>query len=258
MDFKDKRVLITGGSRGIGFGAAEAFLAEGARVAINGSTSESVNAAMEKLSPADRVVAAPGNLATVAGCESAVKLAVDALGGLDILVNSAGIGSGRPLAECDEEMYDRHADVNLKGLFFCCRAAMPELRKSKGNIVNISSDAGLMGCARITVYCALKAGVINMSRALALEVAPDKVRVNCICPGYVDTDMIRKNWFERIGKDDPAKGAALEQDAIDYAPLKRLGTPEDIAHGILYLSSEKASFVTGAVLSIDGGTTAGH
>ena len=257
MEFKDKRVLITGGSRGIGFGCAQAFLENGARVAINGKTAKSVSAAMEKLSPADRVVAAPGDIGTVAGCELAVKTAIDALGGLDILVNSAGIGSGRPLAECDEEMYDRHADVNLKGLFFCCRAAMSQLRKSKGNIVNISSDAGLMGCARITVYCGLKAGVVNMTRAMALEVAPD-VRVNCVCPGYVDTDMIRRDWFERIGKDDPAKAVELEQGAIDYAPLKRLGTPADIAHGVLYLASEKASFVTGIALSIDGGSTAGH
>ena len=257
MEFKDKRVLITGGSRGIGFGCAQAFLENGARVAINGKTAESVSAAMEKLSPADRVVPATGDIGTVAGCELAVKTAIDALGGLDILVNSAGIGSGRPLAECDEEMYDRHADVNLKGLVFCCRAAMPQLRKSKGNIVNISSDAGLMGCARITVYCGLKAGVVNMTRAMALEVAPD-VRVNCVCPGYVDTDMIRRDWFERIAKDDPAKAVELEQAAIDYAPLKRLGTPADIAHGVLYLASEKASFVTGIALSIDGGTTAGH
>ena len=258
MDFKDKRVLITGGSRGIGFGIAQAFIDAGARVAINGRTEQSVSTAVEKLGSGERLVAAPGDIGTVAGCELAVKTAIDALGGLDILVNSAGIGSGRPLAECDEEMYDRHADVNLKGLFFCCRAAMPELRKSKGNIVNIGSDAGLMGVGRITVYCALKAGVVNMTRAMALEVAPDKVRVNCICPGYIDTDMIRKNWFERIGKEDPAKAAELEQDAIDYAPLKRLGTVEDIVNGVLYLTSEKASFVTGTILSIDGGTTAGH
>jgi len=248
MEFKDKRVLITGGSRGIGFGCAQAFLENGARVAINGRTEQSVSTAIEKLGSGERLLAAPGDIGKVAGCELAVKTAIDALGGLDILVNSAGIGSGRPLAECDEEMYDRHADVNLKGLFFCCRAAMPELRKSKGNIVNIASDAGLMGCARITVYCGLKAGVVNMTRAMALEVAPD-VRVNCVCPGYVDTDMIRRDWFERIGKDDSAAGAALEQGAIDYAPLKRLGTPADIAHGVLYLASEKA---------IDGGSTAGR
>ncbi len=257
MGFTDKRVLVTGGSRGIGFAIAQAFLENGARVAINGRTDQSVAAAIDKLGGGDRLVAAPGDIGKVAGCELAVKTAIDALGGLDILVNSAGIGSGRPLAECDEEMYDRHADVNLKGLFFCCRAAMPELRKSKGNIVNISSDAGLMGCARITVYCGLKAGVINMTRAMALEVAPD-VRVNCVCPGYVDTDMIRRDWFDRIAKDDPAKALELEQGAIDYAPLKRLGTPADIAHGVLYLASDKASFITGIALSIDGGSTAGH
>lgn len=256
MEFTDKRVLITGGSRGIGFGIAKAFLDDGARVAINGRTEESVAAGIDKLGGGDRVVAATGDIGTVAGCEQAVQTATDTLGGLDILVNSAGIGSGRPLAECDEEMYDRHADVNLKGLFFCCRAAMPELKKSKGNIVNISSDAGLMGCARITVYCGLKAGVVNMTKAMAMEVAPD-VRVNSVCPGYVDTDMIRRDWFERIGKDDPEKAAQLEQDAIDYAPLKRLGTPEDIANGVLYLASDKASFVTGVALPIDGGSTAG-
>jgi len=256
MEFTDKRVLITGGSRGIGFGIAKAFLEDGARVAINGRTDQSVATAIDKLGGGDRLVAAPGDIGTVAGCELAVKTATDALGGLDILVNSAGIGSGRPLAECDEEMYDRHADVNLKGLFFCCRAAVPELRKSKGNIVNISSDAGLMGFGRITVYCGLKAGVINMTRAMAIEVAPE-VRVNSVCPGYVDTDMIRRDWFERIGKDDPEKAIQLEQDAIDYAPLKRLGTPEDIANGVLYLASDKASFVTGVALPIDGGTTAG-
>ena len=256
MDFKDKRVLITGGSRGIGFGVAKAFIDAGARVAINGRTEESAAAAIDKLGGGDCLVAAPGDIATVSGCELAVQTAVDAFGGLDILVNSAGIGSGRPLAECDEEMYDRHADVNLKGLFFCCRAAMPELKKSKGNIVNMSSDAGLMGFGRITVYCGLKAGVINMTRAMAIEVAPE-VRVNSICPGYVDTDMIRRDWFERIGKDDPAKAVKLEQDAIDYAPLRRLGLPEDIANGVLFLASDKASFITGVALPIDGGTTCG-
>jgi NAD(P)-dependent dehydrogenase (short-subunit alcohol dehydrogenase family) len=120
----------------------------------------------------------------------AVKTANDAFEGLGILVNSAGIGAGRPIEDSDEAMWDAHVEVNLKGTFFCCRAALPELRKSNGNIVNIASDAGLMRCPGITVYCASKGGVVNMTRAMALEVAPD-VRVNCVCPGYTDTDMIR-------------------------------------------------------------------
>ena len=252
MNFVDKRVVVTGSSRGIGFAIASAFIDAGARVAVNGRTQQSVNVAMEKLGDAERLVAAPGDIGTVPGCESVVKTAIDALGGLDILVNSAGIGSGRPIEDCDEAMWDDHVDVNLKGLFFCCRAALSELRKSKGNIINIASDAGLMGVPGLTVYCASKAGVVNMTRAMALEVAPE-VRVNCLCPGYVDTDMIRRDSLEK--KDDPA---AAEQRMIDYAPMKRIATPAEIGQAVLYLASSDARFITGAALPIDGGSTAGH
>jgi NAD(P)-dependent dehydrogenase (short-subunit alcohol dehydrogenase family) len=251
MDFTDKRVLVTGGSRGIGFDIAMTFRAAGARVAVNGRTSQSVDAAMERLDDVDGFVAAPADIGTVAGCELAVKTAIDAFGGLDILVNSAGIGAGRPIEDSDEAMWDAHLDVNLKGTFFCCRAALPELRKSNGNIVNIASDAGLMGVPGITVYCASKGGVVNMTRAMALEVAPD-VRVNCVCPGYVDTDMIRLSVKK---KPDPE---AAWQRMIDYAPLKRIATPAEISQSVLYLASSDACFITGASLAIDGGSTAGR
>ncbi len=252
MDFTDKRVLVTGSSRGIGFAIAEAFLDSGARVAVNGRTEQSVSAAIEKLGGGERQVAAPGDIGTVPGCESAVKTAIDAFDGLDILVNSAGIGAGIPIEDSDEAMWDAHVDVNLKGLFFCCRAALPELRKSNGNIVNIASDAGLMGCPGITVYCASKGGVVNMTRAMALEVAPD-VRVNCVCPGYVDTDMIRRDHIEK--KDDPA---AAEQRMMDYAPMKRICSPAEVSQMVAYLASFEARFVTGAAFPIDGGATAGR
>jgi len=251
LEFRDKRVLITGSTRGIGFEIARSFLAAGARVAINGSTIQTVEAAIGKLDYRDQTIAAPGNIGTVSGCESAVGTAIEALGGLDILVNNAGVGAGRPIADCDESMWDNHVDVNLKGLFFCCRAAIPELRKSSGNIVNIASDAGLMGVPGIVVYCGTKGGVVNMSRAMALEIAPD-VRVNCVCPGYVETDMIRDS---NNRKPDPA---AARQKMIDYAPLKRIGSPEEIAQAVLYLASFEARFITGAALAIDGGTTAGR
>ncbi len=252
MDFTGKRVLVTGGSRGIGYAVAEAFLAAGARVAVNGRTGQSANTALERLGGGPNLVAAPGDIGTVAGCESAVQTAVDAFGGLDILVNSAGIGSGRPIEDSDEAMWDAHVDVNLKGTFFCCRAALPALRESRGNIVNIASDAGLIGVPGITVYCASKGGVVNMTRAMALEVAPD-VRVNTVCPGYVDTDMIRRDHIDK--KDDPE---AAEQRMIDYAPLKRIATPAEISQSVLYLASFDARFITGAALAIDGGSTAGH
>ena len=251
MDFKDKRVLVTGSSRGIGFDIAKSFLKAGARVAINGSTAQSTGAAMERLNDRKNTIAAPGNIGTVAGCESVVKTAREAFAGLDVLVNNAGVGAGRPIEDCDEAMWDAHADVNLKGLFFCCRAAIPELRKSNGNIVNIASDAGLIGVPGITVYCGTKGGVVNMSRAMALEIAPD-VRVNCVCPGYVETDMIRDSINRRA---DPA---AARQKMVDYAPLKRIGSPEEIAYAVLYLASYEARFITGTALAIDGGTTAGR
>ncbi len=250
MDFTDKRVLVTGASRGIGFEIAKMFLDAGARVAIHGSTEESAGTAMEKLSEYEHTIAAPGNLATVAGCESAVETAIEAFGGLDVLVNNAGVGAGRPIAECDEAMWDAHCDVNLKGLFFCCRAAIPELTKSKGNIVNIGSDAGLMGCPGITVYCGTKGGVVNMSRAMALEIAPE-VRVNCVCPGYVDTDMIRLSVKK---KPDPE---AAWQKMKDYSPLRRIASTDEIAYAVLYLASDNARNITGTSLAIDGGTTAG-
>ena len=250
MDFTDKRVLVTGGSRGIGFAIAEAFIEAGARVAINGRTEQSVGAAIERLGNSEQTIAAPGDIGTVVGCESAVETAIEAFGGLDILVNNAGVGAGRPIADCDEVMWDAHADVNLKGLFFCCRAAIPALRRSNGNIVNIGSDAGLMGVPGITVYCGTKGGVVNMTRAMALEIAPD-VRVNCLCPGYVETDMVRDSINRKA---DPA---AAEQKMIDYAPLKRIGSTAEIANAVLYLASDEARFITGTSLAIDGGTTAG-
>ena len=252
MGFTDKRVLVAGSSRGIGFAIAKAFVDAGARVAINGRTTDSVSAAMERLGDGACLVAAPGDIGTVPGCESVVSIANDAFGGLDILVNSAGVVSAKPIEDSDEAMWDAQLDVNLKGTFFCCRAALPELRKSNGNIVNIASDAGMMGFAGVVVYCASKAGVVNMTRAMALEIAPD-VRVNCVCPGYVDTDMIRRDNIDK--KEDPA---AAEQKMINYAPMKRIATPAEISQAVLYLASSEARFVTGAALAIDGGVTAGR
>jgi NAD(P)-dependent dehydrogenase (short-subunit alcohol dehydrogenase family) len=212
---------------------------------------QTVGAAIERLGGGERLVAAPADIGTVPGCESAVKTAIDAFGGLDILVNSAGIVAGIPIEDSDEEMWDAHVDVNLKGTFFCCRAALSALRKSNGNIVNIASDAGLMGCIGFVVYCASKAGVVNMTRAMALEIAPD-VRVNCVCPSNTDTDMIRGSIAKA---EDPA---AKRQMIIDYVPLKRIAMPEEISHAVLYLASSEARFITGTALAIDGGSTAGR
>ncbi len=253
IDFTDKRVLVTGGTRGIGRGTVEAFLEANGRVAVNGRTAESTAAGIAALGDDKRLLAAPGDVATAAGCEAIVRAAIEGLGGLDVLVNSAGVGTEGSIEDFDEAAWDQMLNVNLKGSVFRIRAALAALRDSKGNIVNLASDAGLIGAMPgMVAYCASKGGVVNMTRAMALELAPD-VRVNCVCPGYVDTDMVRRDGIEQA--DDPA---AEEQALINYAPLKRIATPAEIATAIVYLASDDARFVTGAAFQIDGGSTAGH
>jgi NAD(P)-dependent dehydrogenase (short-subunit alcohol dehydrogenase family) len=252
MSLDGKRILITGSSRGIGQAAALVFLGLGANVAINGRTATSIARGIAELGGGKRLIPALGDIATVNGCKEAVRSAVEGLGGLDVLVNSAGVADARPLSDCDEEMWDRILNVNLKGTFFCIRAAYPHLKASRGNVVNVASDAGLIGEKKLSVYCASKGGVVNVTRALALELAPH-VRVNCVCPGYVDTDMVRRDMIEKAT--DPA---VAEADVMSYAPLKRMARPEEIGKAIAYLASDDAGFITGAALAMDGGSTAGH
>jgi NAD(P)-dependent dehydrogenase (short-subunit alcohol dehydrogenase family) len=142
-------------------------------------------------------------------------------------------------------------DINLKGTFFCSRSALPALRAREGVIVNVASDAGLMGERGLAVYCASKGGVVNLTRAMALDLAP-RVRVNCVCPGYVDTDMVRRDYIDR--SDDPE---SVEREVNQAAPMKRMARPEEVAAAILYLASSDGAFITGAALQIDGGSTAG-
>jgi NAD(P)-dependent dehydrogenase (short-subunit alcohol dehydrogenase family) len=252
MDFAGKQVLITGASRGIGYATAQEFLALGARVAVNGRTEQSVAAAISELDGGDRLIAAPGSVGTVDGCEAIVKAAIEGLGGLDVLVNNAGVSIDATIEKSDEVIWDETIDVNLKGTFFCVRAALPALRKSAGAIVNVASVSGLQGSAEGSVYCASKGGVVNLTRALAMELAPD-IRVNCVCPGWVDTDMLRRDYVDLA--DDPA---AAEREAIEEAPLKRVATAEEIAKAIAYLASHDARFITGIALPLDGGISAGY
>jgi NAD(P)-dependent dehydrogenase (short-subunit alcohol dehydrogenase family) len=250
LDFAGKRILVTGGTRGIGRATVEAFLAAGARVAVNGRTVQSTEKAIATLGI--EAIGVPGDVSRADACKLVVETAVSELGGLDVLVNCAGIGTGGPIEHVTETMWDQTLDINLKGTFFCIQAALPHLRASHGNIVNLASDAGLIGEVGLAVYCASKGGVVNLTRALALELAPE-IRVNCVCPGYVDTDMVRRDVID-ASPDPKATEAALAKSS----PLKRIAAPEEIATAILYLASPHARFMTGTALQIDGGTTAGH
>jgi len=250
MNFIGKRVLITGSSRGIGQATAKEFLQLGALVAINGRSKDTVEQAWLSLDKHENITKIVGDVSTVSGCQAIVEQAICSLGGLDVLVNAAGVGTSVSIAKTDEALWDAAMDINLKGTFFCCQAALPELKKSGGSIVNIASDCGLQGEKKLAAYCASKAGVVNMSKSMALDLAPD-VRINCICPGYVDTDMVRRDCIDKASNPE-----TVEQALKDYAPLKRFAAPLEIAKAVAYLASEYAVNITGTSLSIDGGTTA--
>ena len=249
-DFSDKRIFITGATRGIGRAAADLFHAAGATVAINGRKAADVDAVMAALG-GKRVIAAPGDLAAPGAATAITARAASDMGGLDILVNNAGVFRQGKMQSFDEAEWDFTFAINLKAAYFAIQAALPHLRASRGSIVNVASESGLMGNNDSAVYCATKAGMINMSRALALELAPD-VRINCVCPGAVDTDMIA----EDAARSDDPQGYLQELDA--YYPLGRMARPREIAEAIAYLASPAAAFITGSALSIDGGSTAGR
>ena len=175
---------------------------------------------------------------------------IERFGDLHLLVNNAGINIERPVEQWDEIHWDRHVDVILKGAFFCVRAALPHLRKSRGNVVNISSNLGIHAVRDNAGYCAAKGGLLNLTRALALDLAPE-VRVNCVCPGVMNTELMR------LCAEDSGDAKAYYKSYEDYAPLRRISEPAEIAKSVAFLASEDAAFLTGSVLTADGGGTAG-
>jgi NAD(P)-dependent dehydrogenase (short-subunit alcohol dehydrogenase family) len=248
VDFTGQRILITGSTTGIGRAAAQMFHAAGAAVAINGRSAETVAATIDAIGT-ERLVAAPGDVGSVSGCSAIVDMAAQALGGLDCLVNNAGIGPLACMPDVTDEHWDRVIAVNLRSALFCTKAALPHLRASRGSVVMVSSVAGLMaGPTDSFVYAVSKAGLVGMARTLALELAPDNVRVNCLCPGYIDTPLIQA--------ENQATGGQVDLFVSRSTPLGRLGTARECASSILYLASRDAAYITGTTLVNDGGCLA--
>lgn len=250
MEFKNQSVLITGGNRGIGLATARLFAQAGARVAIVGRDADAGSAALRTLRDALFIQA---DVTRAADCQRAVDETARAFGALHILFNNAGIIlRNRNVETTTEAEWDATLDTNVKSVFLMSRAALPHLRAAGGGaIINTASYVGLVGFPGLAAYAASKGAVVNLTRAMALDHAPENIRVNCICPGSVETDMIHHAW-ELYG--DVTQAARVW---ADKHPLKRIASPEEIARVVLFLASDAASFITGAALPVDGGITAG-
>lgn len=245
--FADKIVLISGAASGIGAAAAQRFAAEGARLALCDRREEPLRAFAESLElPADRIELAAVDVSDGEAFGAFIDGAASRLGGLDVLVNNAGVSAFGHIDELRPKSWHKVIAVNLDSIFYSVRAALPHLRKSRGNVVNTASISGLFADPGLVVYNTSKAAVINLTRNLAVDHAAEGIRFNCICPGGVATPMMRTHM------DDP--GIMSEYERL--VPMARLGLPEEMAAAIAFLASSDASYITGTTLTIDGGVTA--
>jgi 3-oxoacyl-[acyl-carrier protein] reductase len=245
FDFKDKIVVITGTSRGIGAAAAVLFGKFGARIIINYHNNEKQAAEIKqqiaKTGGSARIFRA--DISSQAQCKALIEFAVTEFGGLDILVNNAGIWKEAAIENMTPPILDEMLNANLKGYFYCTSAAVQIMKKRKsGNIIFISSTAGQRGEALHSHYAATKGAIISLTKSLAPELAPYGIRVNCVAPGWVDTDMSHEAL---ISPDGPKY--------LSLIPLGRAGTAEEIAWPILFMASPLASFITGEILNVNGG-----
>lgn len=253
-ELEGKAVLVTGGALGIGKGIAECFAREGAAVSI----ADIDRSAAERLADAlraqgSRVVVTVGDVSSATDAQRMVRETVEGLRRLDVLVNNAGI---QPVdwyfrvEDTPEEVWDRILDVNLKGQFLMAKYALPHIRAAGpgGSVINMASVQGLQSMPGVPSYAASKGGILSLTRNMALDYARDGIRVNAICPGTMDSEMVRTSAR--------SEGGDIEATLARYGafhPLGRLGTPEDVAQAVLYLASPRGSFVTGTALVVDGG-----
>lgn len=245
-----RRALVTGGGRGIGRAIAHRLADLGADVGVIARTQDQVdNVASEARERGVRAIGVGADLGTYPACRAALAKAHKALGGLEILVNNAGWTLTTPFLEEEEAYWRRVVDVNLWSTIFCSRIALEWMVEHGGGaIVNVASDAGRVGMSGEAVYSAAKGGVIALTRSLAREMAPHRIRVNCVCPGPTETDVLAENIR------DPAHAGRIER-MIRLIPLHRIAQPEEIAEAVAFFCTDASRYITGQVLSVSGGLT---
>jgi len=249
MRLKNKVALITGGTSGIGEATAILFAKEGAKVAITGRNEERGEAAAERImSDGGEAIFIQADVRKAGECRRAVEKTLRAFERLDIVFNNAGVFFPHTILDCTEEEWDLQMDVNLKGTFLMSKAALPGMiERRSGVIINNSSGWGIAGGDAAVAYCASKGGVVLLTKAMAIDHGRQGIRVNCICPGDVDTPMLPEDARMRGLKwEDYLAGCANR-------PMGRIGTVDEIAKAVLFLASDDSSFMTGAALVVDGG-----
>jgi NAD(P)-dependent dehydrogenase (short-subunit alcohol dehydrogenase family) len=246
---KDRVVLITGGGTGIGRASAEACAAHGALVALAGRRPEPLEeAALAIRDRGGSAIAITGDVGVADDAARMVRETLREFKQLDVLVNCAGQELVANVVDTSEEWWDRVIDTNLKGVYLLSREALPHMiERQSGVIINVASQLAFVGAANFAAYTASKGGVINLTRSMALDHAKDRIRVNALCPGAVDTPLLRRQFEDSLGPQ-----GTLE-DLINLHPVGRLGRPEEIACATVFLASDESSFMTGSMLVMDGG-----
>ncbi len=254
MKLRDKVAIITGGNSGIGRVTAILFACQGAKVAIVARDEQRGRGTVETIARNEgQATFIQSDVRHPLGCQHAVEETVNTFGRLDILFNNAGvIYRGKTVMDTSEEEWDWTMDTNVKSAFLMSKYAVPVMiRAGGGVIINNASYYGLVGGRGVAAYCASKGALVLLTKAMALDHAADNIRVNCLCPGSVETPMLHREWDE-LGGEDVARPSYEAKH-----PLGRICTPEEVSKAALYLASDDSTFVTGSSLVIDGGLTAG-
>ena len=247
--FDGRVALLTGAASGIGRATALRLAADGATIAGFDRDGEGLAAVVREVADAGgRMTTTVGDVSIRETCVAAVEEAVEAHGRLDVLANIAGVSWSEHVADTTEESWDRMLGINVSGVFWCCQAAIPHLISTNGNIVNIASNAGLMGQAYTVAYSTTKGAVVNMTRALAMEFIKEPIRINAIAPGGVDTSMTRNYSLP-----DDLDFSLMQP----YIGFRKMADAEELANVIAFVASAEASRIHGAIISVDGGLTAG-